>query len=450
MTSELRQRHQASQTYVRALTAAFRSGVEIHDPSVWLGKEHELEDKLMRDADIAHAVLHRAHMVAGRRWNIEPRNDGSPLASLAVHVGTELLGAIEQFTSARLNLSRAFLSGQRFGYVHGRPVVLPLGDGRLRTWWVPTRIEDMDKRFLRIATSNADGKIAARWQRWNIEASEFQDLTPAQSTRLIRHTYQDDQSSMGHGRGLREALAWWWYAKQHVFEESLQASERFGQGILSAKIDGARDADGMPNLEVIEATARKLQDLMARNVIVTDKQDVVEFIQTAGEGWQLMKDLRDEFRSTIYTLVLGANLTTSANEGGSYALAAVQENSTEALVQFDRETLEETLTRNLIGSVWAINHRNLVELGIANEKPRFAIAQEKREDPLQRAQVAQTLAGMGVPISVADVREQTGFKKPEEGEELVKAPTPSVPSVPGFGGLGGDLFGQGGRGATTP
>lgn len=438
MTSELRLRNPASQIYTRALTAAYRGGIEIHDPSVWQTREPEIEEKMLRDADIAHAVNYRKHLIAGRRWNIEPRRDNSATATLSTFVGTELLSELQDFTAARLNLARAFFSGSRFGFIHGKPMTLTLGDGKPRTWWLPTRIEDMDKRSFRLKPDVSDGKIGAHWQRWDLEAGQFVDLSPHAATRLIRHLYQDDQGSLGHGRGLREALGWWWYAKQHVFDESLQASERFAQGILTAAVDGARDAGtGLPNEEVIKAWRDVLEDLRARNVLVHDKADEVSTVQVQGEGWQLMKDLRDEFRSTIYTLVMGANLTTGANEGGSYALAAVQENSTEALVQCDRESMEETLTRHLLGCVWKINHRNLHELGIAGDQPRFALAQEKREDPLQRAQVAQTVSAMGVPISVADVREQTGFKKPEDGEELVKPPAPAADPFAQLAGAGG-------------
>ncbi len=434
MVAELRIRNQAGQIYSRALSAAYRGGIEIHDPSIWAGREPEIEDKMLRDADIAHAVQYRKHLIAGRRWNVEPQRDGSPTAPLSTFVATELLATIKDFTNARLNLSSAFFSGSRFGFIHGRPKILTLGDGQPRTWWLPERIEDMDKRSFRLKPDITEDSIGAHWQRYDIQAQEFVDLSPQAATRLIRHVYNDDQGSLGHGRGLRDALGWWWYAKQNVFDESLQASERFAQGILTAAVDGARDsATGLPNEEVITAWKDVLEDLRARNVLVHDKADEVSTVQVQGEGWQLMKDLRDEFRSTIYTLVMGANLTTSANEGGSYALAAVQENSTEALIQTDRESLEETLTRHLMGCVWKLNHRNLVDLGIHNDMPKFSLAQEKREDPLQRAQVAQTVSAMGVPISVADVRDQTGFKKPEDGEELVKPPAPTMDPLAALG-----------------
>lgn len=435
MSTELRVKNQSQQLYVRALSSAWRNGMQLHDPSLWLLREPELEEKMLRDADIAHAVGYRRHLIAGRQWTVTPRSDASPRAPMAVAVATELLDSIKHFTSARFNLSRAFFSGARFAKIHGQMRTLTLGDGIARTWWVPRRLEDIDKRQYRIV-SNVDpnsGEISAHWEKWHVGRQDWEIETLEDAATTIRHVYQDDQSQLGYGKALREALGWWWYAKTHVFQESLQAVERFAQGVLTAKIDGIRDGEsGLPNTELIEAWSNVLEDLRSRHVLVYDANDQIEHVQMNSEGWQLLGDMRAELKSAIFTLVMGANLTTGAAEGGSYALAEVQENSTEALVQFDRETLEETLTDDLLGCIWYQNYANLVELGVADEKPRFSITQEKRQDPRERADVAAVLNGMGLDLSKDDVFEQTGFRKPEEGEEVVPGASAPDPNA-GFG-----------------
>ena len=437
MTTDLRVRNQSQQLYIRALSQVWRNGIQIHDPSTWLVRDAEAEEKMLRDADIAHAVGYRRHLIAGRQWTLTPLVESSPRAPVAVSVGTELLKGVKHFTDARLNLARAFFSGSRFARIHGQPRTLTIGDGKPRTWWVPTRLEDMDKRMYRIVPEPHDGKkLAAHWERWDIPSQQFIPETSTDAVQTIRHVYQDDQATLGHGRALREALGWWWYAKTHVFQESLQAVERFAQGIITAKIDGARDAEtGMPNQNLIDSWVDVLEDLRSRHVLVYDKSDQVETVQMNGEGWQLMAEIRGELRSTIMTLILGANLTTSADKGGSYALAEVQENSTEALVQYDRETLEETLTDDLLGCIWFKNHANLVELGLAEEKPRFSITQEKRQDPQERANVAGTLNQMGVDLSLDDLLEQTGFRKPDDGEDIIEGGSAQPAGMPGMPGL---------------
>jgi len=438
MSTEIRVRHQAQNVYTRALSSAWRNGIQLHDPSLWLLRDPEVEEKMLRDADIRHAIGYRRHLIAGKDWNVLPRDETNVRAPVAVHVATELLKEIEGFTQARMNLSRAFFSGARFARIHGRPKRLRLGDGVERTWWIPTRLEDIDKRMYRIVPHNDDGELSAHWERWDVGRAEFIAEDRLDAVQTIRHVYQDDEATLGHGSALREAIGFYWYAKEHVFQESLAAVEKFAQGILVAKIDGARDAaTGLPNETVISEWVAMLEDLRARHVMVYDKADNVEVLHGGGDGWQLLESIRAELRNTIYTLVMGANLTTAASEGGSYALAEVQENSTEALIQFDRETLQETLSKSLLGCLWFKNHANLVELGIHDERPLFNITQEKRQDPKERADVASVLSGMGVDLSLVDVLEQTGFSQPEPGEEIIKGGS-AAPADPG--GFGGGLF----------
>ena len=435
MSTELRTRNQSQQLYVQALSQAWRNNIQLHDPSVWLLRDPEVEEKMLRDADIRHAVGYRRHLIAGRDWTLTPKIESSPRSDMAVHIGTELVKNIKHFTQARLNLARAFFSGARFAHIVGSPQVLPLGDGKPRTWWVPTSLMDLDKRMFRIVPKHdpKDQSISAHWEKWDIGAQKFDPQSMQSARQTIRHVYENDQASLGSGSALREALGWWWYAKTHVFQESLAAVERFAQGIIHAKVDGVRDAEtGKPNAELISAWSEVLEDLRGRHVLVSDSHDSVEIISGNSEGYQLLSDIRAELRNTIYTLVMGANLTTAANGGGSYALAEVQENSTEALIQYDRETLQETLTDDLLGCIWAKNWPNLVELGVAREKPEFSLTQEKRQDPKERADVAAVVSGMGVELSRDDVLEQTGFRIPEEGEDVI-VPVQPTPQLGGFG-----------------
>lgn len=436
MASELRLYNTSQQIYNQSLTSVYRNGTQVFDASVWLARDPDAEEKMLRDADISYAVSYRQALVAGRQWTLQPKMKGSPRADLSVDVGTQLLGDIKQFTAARQLLSRAFFHGQRCARIHGHTRRMTIGDGRERTWWLPTRLEDLDKRSYRIVPRNDRKNIEAHWERWDVAAGQWVTDTPLDNLHTIRHTYQDEQGTLGYGRALREALGWVWYTKVHIFQESQQSVERFAQGLVHVKVNGARDAETQkPNSAVIQEWLTTISNMMARHVLVTDEADSVEIIGGNATGWELMKDLRTELRGAAITLVLCANLPTSANEGGSYALGEIQENSTEALVQFDRQALEETLTDHLMECVWWNNQANLRELGIADEKPLFNVKQEKKIDPKERADVANVLHGMGVALAKEDVYEQTGFRAPQEGEEIIAgAVAPSPMAGMGLGG----------------
>ena len=445
MVQEMRGVHHAREFYNRTLSSVYGTQRELKDPSLWRMRDEEIEDKVLRDHDIFHAVNHRCALVAGTGWNLTPRTDDDEERSqLAVDIGTELVEGIKKFTESQKLLARAFLPGQRFAYIHGGPRVLNLGDGKPRTWWVPYRLEDIDKRNMMIRPQKdpETGKLSAHWERWNVGTQQWDVMTRDAARFYINHTYADDQGTLGYGRGLLESLGWLWYAKIHVAQETLQATERYAQGTLLAKIDGLRPSnETKPNVNLLSETVDQLEDMRAAHVGAFDAADDVSVLEPSGTGWQMLQDQMNRLQNGVYTLILSANLTTSADAGGSYALAQVQENSTEALVQGDRKALEETLSDDLLGAIWYFNAPNLAELGILEQKPRFTIIQEKRQDPLQRAQVAQVLNQIGVDLSLQDLLDQTGFAKPQRDEPLIvgaaAAPEPGMGglSLPGFPSL---------------
>ena len=447
MSTELRVRSQSQSEYNRARSAAWRNQIQLYDPSVWLVRDPEAEEKMLRDADIRHAIGMRRHMIAAHPWTLQARKESSAGAELSVEVGTELVECVRHLTDALLGLSRAFFSGSRFAKIHLEPKVMTIGDGKERTWLVPVRLEDLDKRGFRIVP-NPQEKTAS-WERWDVWESMWKPETIDDARTTIRHVYEDDEASLGHGRALREALGWVWYTKTHVMQEWVQAVEKFAQGTIVAKVDGLRSADGaLTNDVLMDNVVSTLEDMRARHVIAFDSKDEIEVLAGNADGWQLLETIEEKLRNSITTLVLGSPLPTTGagGDGGSRALGAIQENSTETLVQHDRAILEETLTDDLLGCIWAKNKPNLLELGIADDKPRWIITPEAPgQDPKERAEVAAVLNSMGVDLTAADVYEQTGFAKPEDGEDIIAgaAPQPAGAGIGGLGGFGVEDFGAG-------
>lgn len=451
MASELLIRSPAADLYARALVMAYKSGIRIYDPSMAQAREPDIEAKLLRDADIAMVVKLRQHMIAGQQWVIEPADD-KPVNKEAAKIMRSLVLKIRGFTQARHNLARAFLSGQRFASMEGAEMALPLGDGQVRTWNCVLRLRDHDKRRFRWAPDQEPAEGHTFSTSLEVLSTRTGEWEPVRNPDwLIKHTYDDSEEMLGYGRGLREALYWWWYAKENLFRESLQAAERFGQGIITAKIAGAKDANGMPNTELVAAWKRALDAMRAAHIIVYDKDDEVEVVQMNGTGWQLMSTLREEMRDTIRALVLGANSTTNnEGRGGSQALASVQENSTESLVGYDRETLEETLTEDLIGYLWKANFHNLQEMGLGGaEMPRFKIKQERQSDPDAFGKSLTAALSNNMPVLATEAYSGLGLSQPKEGDAVILPQAPPA-APPGFPGGGGQPPGQPGLPAGAP
>lgn len=422
----------AQTAFVQALSAAYRNREQLWNPVVWEHRERELEEKMGRHGDIRGALSLRYSLVAGRTFTVLPKNPRAHNAPLVLLVANQLLSHLQKFTEARKLLASACFSGSRFARIEWMPRELTIGDGQLRTWLVPVGLRDADVRTYRIAPDwkPDEDEVRSYWQRWNIARGRWQNETVEDDLDTIRHVYGNRQGSLGYGDGLKDALGYWWYASTEVFADSLAAVARFAQGMLMVKARGTRDAAGLPNKELMDAWRKVLEEMKANNILVLDAQDEVQMLEMSAAGHQMLTDIRKDIRSAIYTIVLGANLTVAADSGGSFALGTVQKDNQDSVVQGDRDGLEESLSRYLLGNMFARNRPNLIELGINAEDdcPLISLAEEQKREPLERIQVAEAATRVGLPLAQAEVYDAIGFSPPEEGEPvLTPPPAPASP-----------------------
>lgn len=443
MSTELRQYNNAQELYLQSIRAAW-SRSQIRYPSMWSGRDPDVEAKMLRDATIGLAVRHRCLLVAGREWDLQPMNPKDPVSDLAVAVARALLKPIKKFTDSRRTLARAFFHGSRYALIHTREKVLDIGDGKRRKWVVPVRLEDQNRlRYRKVIDDPSADKVTAHWEKWAIlgkDGGTWQPVNDHEARMIIGHVFDDTEEGLGYGQGLREALGWPWYALTHANQETLGAIERFARGWVVAKIDKAAHAEsGLPNNEVIRVWLKKLEQMQSRHVAVLSQDDTVEVVKGSSEGYQMLDNFVQRQENKVDRLVLAAKLPTGGggDNVGSLARAGVEESSTQAVVGGDRDGLEETLTDDLVGYIWWRNNANLVELGIQDEKPRFSINQEKVEEPEKVANTAAVFHGMGLPLATEDLYERGGFRQPEAGEDVLEgAVAPVAPPGGGFGGGG--------------
>lgn len=441
MSTELRQFNYAQELYLTSLTGAYRRS-KIRYPSLWSGRDPEVAEKMLRDATIGQAVRHRCLLVAGRDWDLTPMNPKDPMSDLSVAVGRALLKCIKKFTDSRRTLARAFFHGSRYAVIHLHKKILDIGDGKRREWMVPVRLEDQNRfRYRKVIDDPHAEKVTAHWEKWEIlgkDGGQWKDVKAREARLIIGHVFDDTEEGLGYGRGLQEALGWPWYALTHTNQETLGAIERFARGWIVARVDKAAHAEsGLPNTEVVKEWTKKLEQMQGKHVMVLSKDDTIEVLKGSSEGYQMLDNFVQRLENMVDRLVLAAKLPTGGggDNVGSLARAGVEETSTQAVVGGDRDGLEETLTDDLIGCVWWRNWANLVELGIEEEKPRFSISEDKIEDPEKVAQNAAVLHGMGMPLAMEDVYDRTGFRQPEQGEDILEGATAPAPA-PDFGGGG--------------
>ncbi len=423
----------SSDHYPRDLSSAYQ-GPRIYDPAWALSKDPEADDKLLRDTVVASLVRQRKHKVAPLKWRMEPGDD-TPIAKKFAKTVEQMLKRIDGFSEARFNLADAELKGRAYAFIKGQYQPDTFGDGFARLWWVPRQLVDMDRRrFRRVVTCRNPMRTA--WELWDVEHRKWCRITAPEV--FVKHSYDDDESNLGYGRGLMDSLYIYWRAKTIVLEEGLAGVERWARGAVVAKIDGLRDAStGKTNETVAQAYLDILDRTKARHAMAFDKTDDVAPMQGGGEGHQIVMSFLQYLDGAMAELLLGKQRLDS--DSGSLARSETEADEGDQSMAFSRERLDETLQRDLVGLCLEVNRDVFNTMGFASvQPPRFTSAPVSRPKPNDAATTAKTLLDAGVRLVAKDVYEQTGFAQPLPGDDVIEprpAPSP-MPSPFGPGGFG--------------
>lgn len=397
----------ASREYVHLLESAYRHWQEVYDQDYGLANDVNIYKVLRRDPETAHVMSFRRRLVAGSRWRVVPASDDdkSGAERRAAAIMERLIGKSKGFQKSLQQLANAVFTGSAWAIVEGRFVTLAIAGGPPRRWWVPTRLKSVDKRRFRQVVNPDTG--APEWEFYSIARHRYEPLGRRRRW-FVRVVFDDDEESLGHGRGLVEAIYHWQYAKAKVLAEGLSGVEAWAQGIVKAKVNGLRKgkADGGTNQQVVEEWLRVLEIMRSRHKLVHDAEDELDVLPGPGQGHEMVKDFLAYLRDGIQVCVLGSNLPTRATGGGSYALAEVQENSTDALIGGDQVVLGDAVSDDLVPLLWTMNAQPLREEGVYHaDLPRFVISSRLRRDPTAAAAMIGSLTNAGV----RGVREDEAF-----------------------------------------
>jgi phage gp29-like protein len=387
-------------------------------------------------------------MVAGNGYTVVPHSD-SEEDKRAAKIVEEALDYVQGFTDARINQADAIFLGSSYAFIEGERRMVSLAGGPPRNWWVPTGLRHVDRRRFRLKRDREAAEL--RWQLWSVERERWEWLDHPEW--FLKSFFEKTESTLGYGRGLLDTLYYFQASKARCIRDAMRASERFGQGFIKAAIENIRGSDGRPvavqgrdSDSIAGEWKRVLKSMAAEDFLVHDARDKIDMLNGIGEGFGLLKALIDYFDSSQVMTVLGAVVNTMKPEGGSYALAAEQSNSTDTIIKADRCRQGEDLSRDVVGSFWRHSFQQLREEGLDGARPpKVVITNEKKESPQEAASLISTLLGAGVDLRADEVYERTGFTRPGEGDEIVSGAAAAAPA-PGLEGLG---FGERGSVSST-
>lgn len=418
----------AADYYNQLLSVTFRAWRRIYDPSYALSQDPQTWDKIQRDAKFGYIIQTRRQLCTGSRIVIVPASE-TPEDKQAASIVEQALSKIENFWQARFNLTDADFRGSAYAFIKGRrqpwrPTIGEARKGNLRRaptfdWWLPQALVDVDRNRFQLIRDDYSGKHL--WHLWSVARSVYEPLEHPEW--FVRHVYENAEYTYGYGRGLLDALHFCWYAKITALEEGLNGLERWAQGIVSAAIEGLREAStGKPNTAVAAAWLAELEKWRSRHIFVHDKNDTLTTADGPTQGHEIVKFFLEYCDQAAMQVCLGGVLPFGGGEDvGSNARSETEADASGDYLQGSRELLGESLTRGPVRLFWDLNRDNFALLGLADaEMPKLQVRNDKKADPEKGARIVASALTSGMKVREDEAYELHGLSVPNDGDRVIE------------------------------
>jgi hypothetical protein len=429
--------------------------------------DSDLYEEVRQDPVVTHALEYLALLVAGTEWEVLPA-PGDPKSERLVPFIKGALDHIHDFVWVRKYLTDAVLMGMAVGKKtrSGPHKARRIGSDVVpRHWTLVDSVEPIDKRRLEIErmweyeetndpTMSTIGDPIHYWKLYdpyNLNWTIIEDRAVMPQARMahqdfVWHFSENREDRVGYGRGVLEVLYTCIRIKSHLTQYRAAYCEKHAMPWLIAKIDvmkrvsasGLASGDIKTVTGVISEFLDVLTQMQGRHVAVADKSDDIQVIEPTGSGNTHIADFIDYLDRVMTQLILGATLNTQQQVGAassSYAQSRTHEASTDAVVNYHRTRLEETLRDDIVQGFINDNYSIFAAMGLADvDPPYIRLTDERKITPQMQGEMlaqAQNM-GLGKYISVDKALEGMRLKKASPGEEVMG-------DTPG----GGDMFGLG-------
>lgn len=429
--------------YTQGLARQLRQD-RIYDPDYALANEPEVYEKMRRYPVISGALELRKLLATGDRWSIKPATS-SPSDVAAAPIFTELLRQCSGFNESRFNLFEGVMKGSSWAKIYGEPRWLSIG-GRWLRWWVPTALQDVDKRRLVLLRDKDHVPQPGEQDRyaWHLEDPKKPEApNPIDRDHYVRFCWSTQEDTLGYGRGLSEPLIYpfWWASG--LDEHGAQFAERWAQGFRVWKL-GDVNAAGASDKRA--AYLSIVDEFVSRYAAVVGKDDEFQLIDAPAAAFTSVKDLLAYYHGVIRVLVLGNSLLTDPKvEGGSFALGKTMGAQTRLIVQRDRAVGDEAIRSDLLWLLLRLNWQNLRALGLSlTEPPYFVTGDEEGSEPETRRQQFESATAAGLSLKEDEAYAALDFTPPAPTDKVFQKAPPPAPMLPGgFGAPAVPSFARG-------
>lgn len=450
MSLPVQVRSHADRLYVYSLRSAL-IGERLFHPSYALQQDPDIERKLMRDPHMRHLIDHRSRLVAGREWRIIAGDEDDKASQRWADIVRAAFEEIRQFTEARQSLSRSGIFwGRGFRFIESERRHLDLAKTGARKWRLPINLKHIDHRRIEYQPDwgEKDGEPHVRiktklWPVHFVTAQQPKELTEADAAALIRTKFGDEEDRLGYGDGLMDPLYFCLYAKWQLLQEGLRSAETWARGLPIAKVDAeASGRKEKSSAQIAQDFLDLFDKLASRYGVAIDSRDEIDVKWPTGSGWNLLLGLLEFFKKEATQLVLSSELPTGGGEAGAGSLSRsqVELDSMNALVQGDRDVVDESLTDSLVPWFNAQNWRELTAIGVTKARPpKFVTGDEQVRDPKEGAEILRAAIESGMDVVTAEGYDLLGLTPPDGAGPVIEGRVPVEAGTGGgfpFGGNG--------------
>jgi len=372
----------------------------------------EIED---RDLHLVSVLGTRKRAVANLDWEVVPpkRDDSSRAREIAEFCQLRL-DEIDNFEDGLLTLLDAISKGygavELDWYNRGGVAGVTSMDYRPQRWFVPDEADPYSWRLLD-------------------DSDPVKGIVP-DPYRFLIHT-SAAKSGFPVRAGLGRVLVWWYLFKNYAVKDWVSYGEIFGAPFRVGKYPvGAKPSD----ITALATALRKL-GVDASAVIPEDMKLEIVTDKRGTAGVDVFERLIVLCERGMSKAVLGQTLTTDEGKSGSRALGLVHNEVRQDLVESDAKQLARTIKRGLLAPLVQYNFGPdaPVPVLVFDTEPA---ADEKVVAETQeiRAKVFAAARTMGVPVPLAQVRDELGLREPQGSEELLTEPTASETTATPKGG----------------
>ncbi|MCL1048451.1 DUF935 domain-containing protein [Shewanella abyssi] len=226
----------------------------------------------------------------------------------------------------------------------------------------------------------------------------------------IKHTHLAKSGYLSRG-GLVRQLVWPFIFKNYSVRDLAEFLEIYGLPLRIGQYpSGANDDEKRALLQAVMSIGHNAGGIMPKGMVM----DFHSAAQGQADPFELMMSWAEK---TMSKVILGGTLTSQADgKSSTNALGNVHNEVRQELRDSDLAQLAETLTRDLVAPLYALNCKSYQS---PRRHPRLVFDISDPEDLTELAEPLKVLVSMGMQVPQQWLHDKTRIPKPVNGEAIL-------------------------------